>query len=65
MPVLVSSNFDSGNILCNNDSDVFTDGQATTINCQIQKEPFTEGTDKKQHSQWFHFRVSNTCQSLK
>ena len=56
---LVSSNFDSGNIICNNTTDVTTDGTSTTISCQIRKEPFTHGTDKKQHSQWFHFRVTN------
>ena len=59
-PPLVSSNFDSGNIICNNSSDITTtDLTSTTINCQIRKEPFTEGTDKKSHSQWFHFRVTN------
>ena len=56
---LVSSNFDSGNIICDNKTDITTDGINVTINCQIKQEPFTAGTDKKQHSQWFHFKVSN------
>ena len=53
-PLQVSATFDAGNI------EVDSIDQATsTISARIRAEPFTEGTDKKQHKQWFYFRVSN------
>lgn len=48
--VAISSNFDAGN------ADVVgLDVGAGTVRARlrIRKEPFTEGTDKKHHSQWF------------
>eukprot|EP00294_Goniomonas_avonlea_P008452 CAMPEP_0114549984 /NCGR_PEP_ID=MMETSP0114-20121206/5822_1 /TAXON_ID=31324 /ORGANISM="Goniomonas sp, Strain m" /LENGTH=420 /DNA_ID=CAMNT_0001734709 /DNA_START=22 /DNA_END=1284 /DNA_ORIENTATION=+ len=59
LPLSVSSNFDSGNIIC--DAIIPNEGAepATIVNLRIKPEPFTEGTDNKTHSQWFHFRVSN------
>lgn len=55
-PILVSSAFDSGNIVFDG-----IEESTGTILCRIGPEPFTEGTDKKQHLQWFHFRVSNVA----
>jgi len=60
-PTMVSSNFDSGNIIVNNSTDITTTGLNTSIRCQIKKEPFTHGTDNKEHLQWFHFKVANVA----
>ena len=47
----INANFDSGNILVESvDSDCVT--------LRLRSEPFTEGTDKRCHSQWFYFRSS-------
>lgn len=50
--ISISSSFDSGNI------EVVKVG-SSVADLNIVFEPFTEGTDKKQHAQWFHFRASN------
>lgn len=50
--ISISSNFDSGNI------ELVRAGR-DSADLNIRKEPFTEGTDKTAHSQWFHFRASN------
>ena len=48
---VINANFDSGNILVESvDSDCVT--------LRLRSEPFTEGTDKRCHSQWFYFRSS-------
>eukprot|EP00494_Astrolonche_serrata_P025373 UN25634 len=51
--IVVTSTFDSGNIYCLDASD------AKNIKLKLEEEPFTKFTDKKCHSQWFHFQVSN------
>jgi len=51
--IAISSSFDSGNIK------VVSAEDAKDIQLEIEKEPFTHGTDKKHHFQWFYFRVSN------
>lgn len=50
--ISISSSFDSGNI------EVVKVG-SSVADLNIAFEPFTEGTDKKQHAQWFYFRASN------
>lgn len=50
--VSVTSNFDSGNI------EVIA-VKGNEVDLKIRKEPFTEGTDKKSHSQWFYFKAAN------
>lgn len=49
MPVLISSAFDSGNIAV---TDITESDKSVRAVLAIVKEPFTHGTDKKQHSQW-------------
>jgi len=51
-PISITSNFDSGNIQV-----VKIDG--TQVDLNIRSEPFTEGTDKTCHAQWYHFKASN------
>jgi len=51
-PVSITSNFDSGNIEI-----VKIDG-SSQVDLKIRSEPFTEGTDKTCHAQWFHFKAS-------
>eukprot|EP00469_Lotharella_globosa_P008664 CAMPEP_0167776586 /NCGR_PEP_ID=MMETSP0111_2-20121227/3209_1 /TAXON_ID=91324 /ORGANISM="Lotharella globosa, Strain CCCM811" /LENGTH=464 /DNA_ID=CAMNT_0007666653 /DNA_START=18 /DNA_END=1412 /DNA_ORIENTATION=+ len=51
--VAISSSFDSGNIKVLDCTDT------KDIKLEIHKEPFTEGTDKRHHFQWFYFRVAN------
>lgn len=51
--ICVSSNFDSGNIR------VLSASDPNNIQLAIRPEPFTQGTDKRNHFQWFYFRVSN------
>ena len=51
LPVYITSNFDSGN------AEVVKVEQPAQGGCvkatlKIKKEPFTEGTDNRQHSQW-------------
>ena len=55
----VTSAFDSGNVEVDE-----IDAATHTISARIRAEPFTEGTDKKQHRQWFHFRVANVTDAL-
>jgi hypothetical protein len=38
---------------------VETAGSRAVAKLKIRPEPFTEGTDKKCHSQWFYFKASN------
>ena len=52
----VSSAFDAGNVLVDS-----VDEESRTVSARINAEPFTEGTDRKQHRQWFYFRVSNVA----
>ena len=50
-----SSSFDGGNgelVSCE------TRGDGVEVHVRIAKDPFTEGTDKKHHYQWFQFSVS-------
>ena len=53
--ISINANFDSGNILIEN-----VDQQSNVIiaNLRLRSEPFTEGTDKRCHAQWFYFRSS-------
>ena len=51
-PISITSNFDSGNI-----QTAKIDG--TQVDLNIRSEPFTEGTDKACHAQWYHFKASN------
>ena len=53
MPVHISCQFDSGNIVV-----VGEPGETSAV-LRLRPEPFTEGTDKKQHAQWFYFKASN------
>eukprot|EP00928_Gymnodinium_smaydae_P080593 TRINITY_DN64261_c0_g1_i1.p1 TRINITY_DN64261_c0_g1~~TRINITY_DN64261_c0_g1_i1.p1 ORF type:complete len:434 (+),score=68.88 TRINITY_DN64261_c0_g1_i1:97-1398(+) len=48
----ITSCFDGGNI------DVVSCAD-NEFQLRIRKDPYTEGTDKKHHSQWFYFRASN------
>jgi len=48
----VTSAFDSGNI-------EVVKQQHANFDLKIRQDPFTHGTDKKAHFQWFHFRASN------
>ena len=53
-----SSSFDGGNgelVSCE------TRGNSVEVHVRIQKDPFTEGTDKKHHYQWFQFSVSGVA----
>lgn len=50
--IKISSNFDSGNI------EMVKTG-SNQVDLNISFEPYTEGTDLKQHAQWFHFRASH------
>lgn len=50
--VSITSNFDSGNI-------EVVAIKENTANLKIKFEPFTEGTDKKAHAQWFYFKAAN------
>jgi murein tripeptide amidase MpaA len=51
MSVSISSAFDAGNI------EVATPPTATDVKLNIKPDPHTE-LEKKQHSQWFHFRAT-------
>eukprot|EP00397_Hematodinium_sp_SG-2012_P024964 GEMP01026041.1.p1 GENE.GEMP01026041.1~~GEMP01026041.1.p1 ORF type:complete len:452 (+),score=127.81 GEMP01026041.1:77-1432(+) len=51
-PILISTAFDSGNATVIDISD-------NTVVLKIAFEPFTNGTDRKAHFQWFHFKASN------
>ena len=55
MPSITSS-FEGGNI------DVVSSSR-TEFQLHIRADPFTRGTDNKQHSQWFYFRASNLATS--
>lgn len=50
--ISISSTFDSGNI-------EVVKASANSADLKIKREPFTEGTDEKQHFQWFYFRASH------
>lgn len=52
----MSSNFDGGNGTATKAERV---GEKVNVELTITKEPFTEGTDKKQHSMWYYFKVAN------
>ena len=56
---LISAGFDGGNgeLL---DSAVLSDG-TFEARLNMGKEPYTEGTDKREHHQWFYFKASNTA----
>jgi len=55
---LFSSRFDSGNgKLVGAPRE--TSGGVWEVDVELEKEPFTHGTDLKAHSQWFHFRIGN------
>jgi len=54
--ISISSTFDSGNI------ELVKAGHNSADLC-VAFDPFTEGTDKKAHAQWFHFRASNLRRS--
>lgn len=53
MKLIVSSQFDSGNII------VVGEPTADAVNLQLRPEPFTHGTDNKAHSQ---VRTGPFCQ---
>lgn len=50
--------FDSGNIICES---VTAESVEVQLTLSIREDPFTEGTDKTSHFQWFHFRVTNVA----
>ena len=51
---MISSNFDSGNIVVVDASD------PSNIQLRLREEPFTQcPTDNRSHKQWFHFKASN------
>lgn len=50
---MISSNFDSGNIIVVDTSD------PTNVQLKLREEPFTQSTDKRAHKQWFYFKASN------
>lgn len=50
--LIVSSNFDSGNI-------IVEEARANSAKMRLRAEPFTHGTDDKQHAQWFYFKAAN------
>eukprot|EP00040_Diaphanoeca_grandis_P014807 m.75240 g.75240 ORF g.75240 m.75240 type:complete len:452 (-) comp24758_c0_seq1:336-1691(-) len=55
--VVVSSNFDGGNI---NVVKVDAVGECDVhAELKMRSEPYTEGTDKRTHSQWFYFKAAN------
>lgn len=56
MSLTVSAAFDSGNI----EVESVAGGVAKL---RLRPEPFTEGTDKRAHSQWFYFKASNVSQT--
>eukprot|EP01062_Namystynia_karyoxenos_P006538 TRINITY_DN12297_c0_g1_i2.p2 TRINITY_DN12297_c0_g1~~TRINITY_DN12297_c0_g1_i2.p2 ORF type:complete len:415 (+),score=123.53 TRINITY_DN12297_c0_g1_i2:92-1336(+) len=60
LPVHASSAFDSGNGTFAKAPHEVSPG-VWQVDAELQKEPFTHGTDKRSHSQWFYFRVSNTA----
>jgi hypothetical protein len=49
----VTSNFDGGNIAV---VSISTDSDAVRAELKMQLEPYTEGTDKRAHHQWFYFK---------
>mmetsp|Transcript_28129 Transcript_28129/g.51425 ORF Transcript_28129/g.51425 Transcript_28129/m.51425 type:complete len:500 (+) Transcript_28129:66-1565(+) len=51
-PISITSNFDSGNI-------ELVNVKGTQVDLNIRREPFTEGTDKTSHAQWYHFKAAN------
>lgn len=53
---VISSNFDSGNIQV---ISLHEEKENFKAFLKIKHEPFTEGTDKKRHAMWFHFKASN------
>lgn len=58
--VMISSSFDSGNGDLQGAPHEVSDGVWEAV-VKLRPEPFTQGTDKKAHSQWFHFRASNVA----
>ena len=54
----ITAAFDSGNIEVVSLADDAADGtMGATL--KIRLDPFTEGTDKKAHAMWFHFKAAN------
>lgn len=49
---LISATFDGGNIT------VLDASSPQLVKLELRPEPFTHGTDKKQHAQWFSFKAS-------
>ena len=52
MPLLISAAFDGGNIT------VVDASSPQLVKLALRPEPFTHGTDKRQHAQWFSFKAS-------
>ena len=51
----VRATFDAGNIVCKGRA--LGPGGAVTFRLAIRPDPFTEGTDRTAHAQWFYFRA--------
>ena len=47
----INANFDSGSILVET-------VESDSVTLRLRSEPFTEGTDRRCHAQWFYFRSS-------
>eukprot|EP00943_MAST-04B_sp_MAST-4B-sp1_P003669 g3669.t1 len=65
--IIINANFDSGNILVEKVEVSFNmcDNKVNDIvSLRLRKEPFTEGTDKRCHAQWFYFRSSQVKDRL-
>ena len=56
--ISINSNFDSGNILVENVESVCDNQISNIVSLRLRSEPFTQGTDKRCHAQWFYFRSS-------
>ena len=56
-PVFFSTAFDGGNGELTDAA--LSDDAVYTARLNMGKEPFTEGTDKREHHQWFYFKASN------